>query len=250
MRSLIDEVIALGVASLSAQEFLRKGCTLLSRTIGADAQLGIVQGEHGWSAQHVDGVSADVLEQLRARWKAYRTELAPVFNVAREQGAAVDNEVMGEQLARSAYYREIMAVQGAKADAIVMLTRRELVLGALVLGRRKRFSKAEQGVLAKLAPALALGLAAVQREAPARSAEPGELSDAATSSLSPRERELVALVCLGYTNKEIAHACGLSPHTVRNRLASVFERLHVSTRAELAGLVSRGAPAVIACPSR
>jgi DNA-binding CsgD family transcriptional regulator len=41
---------------------------------------------------------------------------------------------------------------------------------------------------------------------------------------------------LGYTNAEIALACGTSPATARNQLSSVFRKLGASTRAEAVAL--------------
>jgi DNA-binding CsgD family transcriptional regulator len=52
------------------------------------------------------------------------------------------------------------------------------------------------------------------------------------TQLSPRERELLAYLRLGYTNREIASACGTSFRTVRNQLGPLFAKLEVSTRAE------------------
>jgi DNA-binding CsgD family transcriptional regulator len=48
------------------------------------------------------------------------------------------------------------------------------------------------------------------------------------------EARVGALVERGLTNGEIARVLGRSSHTVRNQLAVVFRKLHVSTRAELA----------------
>jgi DNA-binding CsgD family transcriptional regulator len=50
--------------------------------------------------------------------------------------------------------------------------------------------------------------------------------------LTPRERELLRYLRLGYTNREIAQACGTSFRMVRNQLSRVFDRLEVSTRSE------------------
>ncbi|MFO0727673.1 MAG: LuxR family transcriptional regulator [Myxococcota bacterium] len=71
------------------------------------------------------------------------------------------------------------------------------------------------------------------REAP--SAGPSALE-----SLSARQREVAALVGLGRSNKEIAEQLGTSVNTVRNQLVVIFERLGVSSRAELAAMVARG----------
>ena len=55
---------------------------------------------------------------------------------------------------------------------------------------------------------------------------------AGAPDLSPRERELVQYLRLGYTNREIALACGTSFRTVRNQLSHLFQKLEVSTRSE------------------
>lgn len=48
------------------------------------------------------------------------------------------------------------------------------------------------------------------------------------------EFELVQLVADGYSNKEIAHAMGLSEGTIRNYLSVVLEKLDVRDRTQLA----------------
>ena len=52
--------------------------------------------------------------------------------------------------------------------------------------------------------------------------------------LPHREAEVARLVADGLTNREIALVLGTSPHTVRNQLSRIFERLGVSSRLELA----------------
>jgi DNA-binding NarL/FixJ family response regulator len=51
--------------------------------------------------------------------------------------------------------------------------------------------------------------------------------------LSKRELEIVRSVAQGMTNREIATRLGLSPHTVKNCLFRVFDKLGVSGRVEL-----------------
>lgn len=51
--------------------------------------------------------------------------------------------------------------------------------------------------------------------------------------LTPRQKEIVALVAEGMTNKEISERVRLSEHTVKNYLFRVFDKLGVSSRAEL-----------------
>lgn len=52
--------------------------------------------------------------------------------------------------------------------------------------------------------------------------------------LSPQEKRVLALIAEGCTNKEVAAKLGLSEKTVKNYLSTVFEKLHVSRRAEAA----------------
>ncbi len=56
----------------------------------------------------------------------------------------------------------------------------------------------------------------------------------ALASLSPQERRVLALIAEGCTNKEVGVKRGLSEKTVKNYLSTVFEKLHVSRRAEAA----------------
>ena len=67
--------------------------------------------------------------------------------------------------------------------------------------------------------------------------------EATTVELSPREAQLMILVSQGLKNKEIAAILGISEATVRMYLTSVFRKLGVKDRYELAifGLQNSGA---------
>jgi DNA-binding CsgD family transcriptional regulator len=51
--------------------------------------------------------------------------------------------------------------------------------------------------------------------------------------LSLREKDVAALVCLGYTNKEIGIRLGISPETVKTHLRNVLIKFNLNTRSEL-----------------
>ncbi len=51
--------------------------------------------------------------------------------------------------------------------------------------------------------------------------------------LSARERQVIEHVASGMSNREIANALELSPHTVKNYLFRIFDKLGVSSRTEL-----------------
>ncbi|HEY7533937.1 MAG TPA: LuxR C-terminal-related transcriptional regulator, partial [Nitrospiraceae bacterium] len=54
---------------------------------------------------------------------------------------------------------------------------------------------------------------------------------------------LLPLIAEGHTNKEIAEAMHLSEKTVKNYLANLFSKLHISRRSQAAAFyVRRSAP--------
>lgn len=55
-------------------------------------------------------------------------------------------------------------------------------------------------------------------------------------TLSPREQEVLTLVCEGLSNKQIAQRLYLSVRTVENHLANIYGKLGVHTRTEAAVL--------------
>jgi len=54
-----------------------------------------------------------------------------------------------------------------------------------------------------------------------------------TKSITGREQEMVASVCQGLTNQEIADRFGLSPYTVRAHLYRIYKKLGVRSRSKL-----------------
>lgn len=54
----------------------------------------------------------------------------------------------------------------------------------------------------------------------------------ALASLSPQERRVLALIAEGRTNKEVGAELNLSEKTVKNYLASVFDKLNVTRRSQ------------------
>jgi DNA-binding NarL/FixJ family response regulator len=74
-----------------------------------------------------------------------------------------------------------------------------------------------------------------QTPAPSRAA-------ASTLPLSAREREVLALLAEGHATKHIAHLLGISSHTVKAHVESIFGKFGATTRAEAVAIgVRRGA---------
>jgi Response regulator containing a CheY-like receiver domain and an HTH DNA-binding domain len=53
------------------------------------------------------------------------------------------------------------------------------------------------------------------------------------SSLSQREQQVVALICLGHRNYEIADILGIAPETVKTHLQRIFDKFHLRSSREL-----------------
>ena len=64
---------------------------------------------------------------------------------------------------------------------------------------------------------------------------------AGSGQLTARERELVDLVAAGAANKDIARRLTISVKTVKTHMTSIFRKLGLSTRLELAVAVGRSA---------
>ena len=86
------------------------------------------------------------------------------------------------------------------------------------------------------APAMALWCASLDNSA--RSEEQRRLASPAVE-LTNREREIVDLLRMGATNKEVAHKLGVSVKTVEAHLRNLFRRNGVRNRAELVGRLRR-----------
>jgi FixJ family two-component response regulator len=121
-------------------------------------------------------------------------------------------------------YAEVsMAVRALKAGAVDFL--------------EKPFS--DQVLLDRIHQALA-----ADRTARARAAQRAAIA-ARHDTLSPREREVMDLVCAGHANREIAAILGLSIKTVEVHRARVMEKMAVDSLADLirASLTLGPAPA-------
>ncbi len=90
--------------------------------------------------------------------------------------------------------------------------------------------------LARLSAALRDGAAPVQGEVPTPAVLPATAASAAAarSALSAREAEVMALIAAGYSNKLIARALELSPHTVKRHVANILDKLGLGSRGQAA----------------
>ena len=57
-------------------------------------------------------------------------------------------------------------------------------------------------------------------------------------SLSPREQQVAALVCLNYTNRQIALRLHISPETVKTHVRNLLAKFDLHAKAELSQLLA------------
>lgn len=84
----------------------------------------------------------------------------------------------------------------------------------------------------KLASAFQSLQAAAQPAPPAEA--PAPRGDAALSSLSPRERQILDQIAQGASNKEIARSCGIAETTVKIHVQHILRKLGMSSRVQAA----------------
>jgi DNA-binding NarL/FixJ family response regulator len=106
-------------------------------------------------------------------------------------------------------------------------------------GALPRTATGEQ--IAAAVAAAAAGLTVVPAESAPSAALRPALHGVTTpaQSLTPREIEVIAMLAEGLGNKVIAGRLGISDHTVKSHVASIFAKLGVSTRAEAAVMAAR-----------
>lgn len=121
----------------------------------------------------------------------------------------------------------------ARATAEARTALEEAVVATAVAAQRAR------SVAIALEEALAM-LATTEGDAQVRPARVTPRAEP-TGSLSPREREVLALVAEGRSNKAIAEALYVSPNTIKSHVASLLAKLHAETRVQLAAIAARQA---------
>jgi DNA-binding NarL/FixJ family response regulator len=68
----------------------------------------------------------------------------------------------------------------------------------------------------------------------------------APDHLTPREREVLALVCRGMLHKEMAAALSVSPDTIKNQVHAINRKLGTRSMVELVIHVARHRPGAFA----
>lgn len=118
-----------------------------------------------------------------------------------------------------------------KAAAEARTALEDAVVAAAVAAQRARsLTLALEVAIADLAATEATG--ALPSRVP-------EVKPLPAAPLSPREKEVLALVAEGRSNKAIAETLFVSPNTVKTHVASLLTKLRVESRVQLAAIAAR-----------
>lgn len=208
-----------------AEPLPRSVLTALSRLVGADAiyfmRLDVERRETPLYQEY--GRPGGVDAPVDVFWSSYWTE--PFCSYPDRTGDLTSVTKASDfgtlaALRRSRLWCEYFRPFGAHREMMVCLpspSRRTLRL-LLVRGPGPDFSERDRGLLALLRPHLDARFRVWQR-----GRQP--------ASLTPRQRELLALVAAGRTNGQIARQLRISEGTVRTHMENIFQRLQVSSRA-------------------
>jgi DNA-binding NarL/FixJ family response regulator len=139
---------------------------------------------------------------------------------------------------RRTWPANVRAIVPADVDAAMLAAIITVVAAGYVLASGKDIERPSYPSPAPPLPSPACGggLGRGAEEGTEGEADP---ADEATSALSPREREVLALLIEGASNKEIARALALSVHTVKFHIAALTEKLGARSRVEAVAIAIR-----------
>jgi DNA-binding CsgD family transcriptional regulator len=178
------------------------------------------------------------------RLAAEELELARAWGAPRALGAAlrVAGLVEGGKRGLALLEEAVQVLAGSPAKLEHAKARTEL--GA-ALRRANRRSQARQQLrhaveLATICGAAALA-ARAERELLATGARPRRIALSGVESLTPSERRVAEMAAAGPTNREIAQALFVTQRTVEVHLTSIYRKLSISSRSQLATALAKPA---------
>ncbi len=126
---------------------------------------------------------------------------------------------------------------GVQVIALTSFQEKELVQEALQAGAISYLLKNVSGEdLAEAIRAAHAGRSILAPEAVQALIQPGEPEPTPSYDLTPREREVLALLVKGLNNAEIAQRLTISPSTAKAHVSNILSKMGVSSRAEAISL--------------
>ncbi len=152
---------------------------------------------------------------------------------------AVLQAIVCEKLARAFQTRAVAGTTSVALHQEALERLRYAIPVAVPLGFRQFFRDCPPQLLKQLAeePDLALWIDLIVektlQKGPTQAKKERAAARPATFGLSLREQQIIALLAQGLTNRQIAERILLSPHTIRNYIVDICNKLGVDTRQEV-----------------
>lgn len=194
-------------------------------------------------------MSDDSLHRYEQHFQ-FHDPITPLL-LAQRTAVRITDVMPHEELVRTEIFNDFLSRDGLHWGLNLFVWSGEQNIGDLRIWRgkhRENFSDHELALLELVRPAFTEALVRARDAQPdfadrsgdaaAPPSEPAFDSDV-MSRLTPREREVVALVAEGLLDKEIAERLGISYTTVRTHLDRSFHKLGVSNRSRLVRLLQR-----------
>lgn len=223
------ELVDAAQAGVSFDDFAEHVLAVLEQTIGFDTGL-TVRADSGRlvTTRHMDSAQirlAKLCEELAPT--RYARDFERPFVVSQEQGGCIDREIYSlDEIRNLTIYREVNEPAGVRSMLHLCARWQGQPILRINMNRhgRQLFRATDLERALSLLPTVEASLVSLQVSATLR----------ATQSLTPRELEIARQVARGLTTPQIAHILGTSKFTVRNQLVSIFDKLKVASRSELA----------------
>jgi DNA-binding CsgD family transcriptional regulator len=188
----------------------------------------------------VFGTSAGFTQPFFAHRRRYARSLSRMVRMMGTGRPVIDDAVYGARdRQRLAVYREIFLPQNATSILAASARCRGVETAMLVFkrhGRSARFRAPDTARLEAMLPVVALADAGFRYAFEARRAVAAPARSSLLQGLGEREAQVGQLASRGLRNAEIAAILGTSAETVKRQLRSVFAKVEVSNRTELAML--------------
>jgi DNA-binding CsgD family transcriptional regulator len=251
-RAFIDRQVRLGLDPWYAmQDLLRAEAAWLlgdlpaAQRAVADAWHGTLERQEGWRTGAVLCWARRVGYVLPATADTIHWPDSPLPPAHRLELEGRSQEAAALYTGRGCTWEGLMVLLGVQPPSEALLTEGLHLAqacgsaSAAALARRRLRAL---GVRSPKAPRASPGVAPAAPEAPeARSARSARSARAAPA-LTPRQREVLALLQQGLSNREIAQRLVRSERTVEKHVAALLAQLGVASRAEAAALPPPGEP--------
>ncbi|MCW2795296.1 response regulator transcription factor [Nocardioides sp.] len=133
---------------------------------------------------------------------------------------------VGRTVDLEGYLDRVFAATAARVLAFTWTTDEATARRVLAAGAHGWLSKASSSA------DLVAAVEAVHRGEPVAEAEAHRTADPSPTGLSGREREVLGLICRGFSNQEIADELFLSVNSVKTHIRQIYQKIGVARRAQ------------------